>query len=77
MLGVLACLCPGTQPCGVFVVALEAARVTQLLPHNFLAVEPSRAPGASSDAQAAYPGDRLLAAGRLVSDVTCIYVDFQ
>jgi transposase len=25
LVGVLACLCPGTQPCGVFVVALEAA----------------------------------------------------
>jgi hypothetical protein len=58
-------------------VALEAARVTQLLPHNFRAAEPSRAPGASSYAQAAYPGDRLLAAGRPVSDVTCIYADFQ
>ena len=58
-------------------VALEAARVTQLLLHNFLAVEPSRAPGASSDAQAAYPGDRLLAAGRLVSDVTCIYAALE
>jgi len=69
-LEVLACLCPGTQPCGVSVVALEAARVTQLLPHNSRAAEPSRAPGASSYAQAAYPGDRLLAAGRPVSDVT-------
>jgi len=36
-----------------------------------------RVPGASSYAQAAYPGDRLLAAGRPVSDVTCICADFQ
>jgi DDE superfamily endonuclease len=68
----LPCLCPGTEPRGVSVVALEAARVTQLLPHNFRAAEPSRAPGASSYAQTAYPGDRLLAAGRSVSIVTIL-----
>jgi hypothetical protein len=44
---------------------------------GFRAAEPSRAPGASSYAQADHPGDRFLAAGRPVSDVTCIYADFQ
>jgi transposase len=37
--------------------------------HNSRATEPSRAPGASSYAQSAYPGDRLLAAGQSVSNV--------
>jgi hypothetical protein len=49
----------------------------KLLPHNFRTAEPSRALGASSYAQAVYPGDRLLAAGRAVSDVTSIHADVQ
>ena len=58
-------------------VALEAARVTQLLPHDFRAAEPSCASGASSYAQVAYPGDRLPAAGRPVSDVTVFMQIFK
>ena len=72
LVGVLACLCPGTQPCGVFVAVLEDWKQHETI----FGQEPSRAPGAWSYAQAAYLVS-LLAAGRPVSDVTCIYADFQ
>ena len=41
-------------------------------PTTFRAVKPSRAPGASPYAPAAYSGDRFLAAGRFVSVVTIL-----
>jgi DDE superfamily endonuclease len=72
LVGVLACLCAGTEPGRVSVVALETARVAELLPRYFRAVEPLRTPGASSYAQTAYSGDRLLAAGQPVPAVTIL-----
>ena len=59
-------------PGRVSVVALETARVAELLPHYFRAVESLRTPGASSYAQTAYSGDRLLAAGQPVPAVTIL-----
>jgi hypothetical protein len=72
LVGVLACLCPGAESGGVSVVVLEAARAAQLLPHNFRAVKPSRAPGAPPYAPTAYSRDRLLATSRTVSFVTIL-----
>lgn len=64
--GVSSCLCAGTESRRVPVVALEAARVAELLPDDVWAAEPPRSPGTASDAQAIYSGNRLLAASSTV-----------
>ena len=68
---------PELNPGGVFVVALEAAQVTQLLPHNFRAAEPSRRQALRRMRKRPTLVIALLAAGRPLSDVTCLYADFQ
>src|SRR5215467_5282975 len=51
----------GTESGGVLVVALEAARVTQLLSPELWAIELLCPPSSTSDAQAPHFGDRVLA----------------
>lgn len=54
--GVSSRLWAGTESDRVSVVALETARVAELLPHYFRTVEPLRTPGASSRVQPAILG---------------------
>src|SRR5437870_8119932 len=70
--GVSSRLCAGTESGRVSVVALEAARVAQLLPAELRAVEPTCSPSPPSHAQTAQLGDRLLATGGTVSVVTIL-----
>src|ERR1700680_3860079 len=65
-------LCSGTQSGGVSLVALEAARTTQLLPEHLRPVEPACASRAQADAQAPNPGDGFLAASTTVSLVSIL-----
>ena len=61
-----------TQSRGVFVVSLEAARITQPMPTELRATEPLRPPSAAADAPALHFGDRLLATGGTFSIVTIL-----
>ena len=72
MAGVSSGLCAGTELGLVSVLALETARVAELLSHHVWAVEPLRTSGAPWDAPTAHSGDRLLAAGRPFSFVTIL-----
>src|SRR5436309_4945870 len=65
-------LCAGTESGRVSMVALETARVAQLLSTELRAVELLRPKGPAPNAQATHPGDCLLAAGRTVSVVTIL-----
>ena len=58
--GISAGLCSGAKPGRVSLVSLEAARITELLPADFLATEPLCQPSFASDAQANYFGHRIL-----------------
>src|SRR6202521_2344840 len=70
--GIPSGLCSRTQSGGVSVVALEAARTTQLLPERIRPVEPPCASRAQADAQAPNPGDGFLAASATVSLVSIL-----
>ena len=70
--GVSSRLRAGTEPGRVSVVALETARTAELLPARLRATERSCSPGVATHASPAYPGLRLLGAGRTLSFVTIL-----
>ena len=69
----LARLCSGTESGRISVVALEAARATELLPQEFRRTESPCPEGTVADAPTAYSGNGLLGAGRALSIVTILF----
>ena len=61
-----------TESSGVSVVALEAARITKLLPHYLRTVERFCTPSAAADASSAHLGLRLLGTSETLSAVTIL-----
>ena len=77
MAGIPSGLCSRTQSGGVSVVALEAARTTQLLPEHLRPVERPCASRAQADAPAPHPGDGFLAASATLSFVSILWCSRQ
>jgi Winged helix-turn helix/DDE superfamily endonuclease len=70
--GVSPCLCAGTESGGISLVALEAARVAQLLSPELWALEQSCSQSSAPHAPATYSGDRFLATSGTISVVTIL-----
>jgi len=71
--GVPARLRSGTEPGGVPVVALEAARAAELLSQEFWGTEPLCPQGAAADAPTPYFSHGLLGTGKALSFVTILF----
>lgn len=67
-------LCARTESGRIFVVALEATRTAELLSAELRPAQPLCPESSASDAERAYAGDCLLAAGRTVSVVTILII---